>query len=195
MNIRVVPVELKEANVFIEAHHRHHKKVQGHRFSAGVADEMDVLHGVATVGRPTSGLDPKAILEVTRLCTDGTPNACSMLYAATARAGKALGYLVIQTYIYEDEDGASLKASGWEFIRKAHPSGRARKRSDGKGRDTAHVAISKTLWRRALNTDDINQEFKHHKNAYEQAMFPVEASVGQGRLFSDLLREVPHNER
>ena len=36
-------------------------------------------------------------LEVTRLCTTGEKNACSMLYAAAARAAKAIGYRKIVT--------------------------------------------------------------------------------------------------
>lgn len=59
-------------------------------------------------GRPTE------VLEVTRLCTDGTPNACSMLYAACARAAQAMGFYKIQTYILDTEPGTSLKAAGWE---------------------------------------------------------------------------------
>lgn len=63
MRLRVVPVELRDANAFIETHHRHHRRVQGHRFSVGVVDEDGNLHGVAVVGRPTSGLDPAPALD------------------------------------------------------------------------------------------------------------------------------------
>ena len=44
--------------------------------------------------------------EVLRVATDGTPNACSALLGAAARAAKALGYLRIQTYPLPDEGGA-----------------------------------------------------------------------------------------
>lgn len=54
-------------------------------------------------------------LEAIRLCTDGTENACSFLYAKAARVAKELGYKRIYTYILENESGASLKASGWTF--------------------------------------------------------------------------------
>lgn len=158
--MRVIPLELKQANEFIEKHHRHHKKVQGHRFSIGVIDEAGELHGCAVVGRPTSGLDPSRLLEITRLCSDGTPNVCSMLYSAAARAGKALGYERIQTYIFMTENGASLKASGWVYERAAHPSGRHRKRSDGEQRNIEFVEIQKTLWSRQLNPD--RGRMSHH---------------------------------
>lgn len=54
------------------------------------------------------------MLEVSRLVTDGTRNACSILYAAAARAADAMGFVKIQTYILADEPGTSLLASGWE---------------------------------------------------------------------------------
>jgi hypothetical protein len=117
VRLRVIPLELSEANDLVDRWHRHHKPVQGHRFSLGVVDEGGELHGAAVVGRPVARLagSPRAVAEVTRLVTDGTPNACSMLYAAAARACKALGFERIQTYILDDEPGTSLKASGWEY--------------------------------------------------------------------------------
>jgi hypothetical protein len=113
--MKLVHLELKEANAFIETHHRHHKPVVGHRFSIG-AEKSGVLVGCAIIGRPVAReIDWRKVVEVTRLCTDGTKNACSFLYAAAARAAKALGYEKIQTYILEEEPGVSLTASGWEF--------------------------------------------------------------------------------
>ena len=107
-------VSLKEANDFVTKYHRHHKAAQGHKFSIGVF-EGGVLHGVAMVGRPLSRfLDDGSTLEVTRLCTDGTYNACAMLYGRCARLAKDFGYSKIITYILETEDGTSLKASGWK---------------------------------------------------------------------------------
>ena len=58
-------------------------------------------------------LDDGTTLEVTRLCTDGTRNACSFLYSRAARIAKEMGYKKIITYILETENGSSLKASGW----------------------------------------------------------------------------------
>ena len=72
------------------------------------------LAGVAIVGRPVSRyLDDGKTLEVNRLCTDGTKNACSFLYAAAARAARAMGYQRIITYTLDTEGGASLRAAGW----------------------------------------------------------------------------------
>jgi hypothetical protein len=75
---------------------------------------------VVTVGRPVARhLDDGWTLEVTRLCTDGTKNACSLLYAAAWRAARAMGYRRIGTYILDTETGTSLTASGWKCLGKA----------------------------------------------------------------------------
>jgi len=116
MKLALCRVELKEANSFVEAHHRHHRPVVGHKFSLGASLD-DKLVGVVIVGRPVSRMrDDGSTLEVTRLCTDGTRNACSFLYGAAARATFALGYHRIGTYILVSEDGASLRASGWRLL-------------------------------------------------------------------------------
>lgn len=163
MSLRLMPLELREANAFIEEKHRHHKRVQGHRFSIGCYSD-GALVGCAVCGRPTSGLDPKRILEVTRLCSDGTKNVCSMLYSAAARAAQAIGFERIQTYIFETENGASLKACGWHMERKAHPSGRHHKRNDGTTRNTDYVSIPKTLWVKDLNPTS-GEAFSHHRRS------------------------------
>lgn len=114
--LSLVPVDLAEANTFVSQHHRHHKPVVGHKFSLGAALDGRVV-GVAIVGRPVSRhRDDGMTLEVTRLCTDGTRNACSFLYGASARACFALGYRRIGTYILASENGASVKAAGWRLI-------------------------------------------------------------------------------
>ena len=97
-NLTLVPVTLRQANAFVAEHHRHHKPVVGHKFSIG-CQKNGALVGVAIAGRPVSRyLDDGFTLEVTRLCTLGDRNACSMLYAAAARAAKAMGYHKIITY-------------------------------------------------------------------------------------------------
>ena len=136
--MKIVPLSLKEANKFVLDYHRHHKPVQGHKFSIGVIDNDGKLVGAAIVGRPVARMiDAKKVLEVTRLVTDGSKNACSMLYSAAARVAKELGYEKIQTYILEDEPGISLKASGWNFetnTTKNHSwNNRSDRRSDQPG--------------------------------------------------------------
>lgn len=120
VKLRLVPVTLALAQAFVQRHHRHHGAVVGYRFCMGVSDEDGTLHGVAIVGRPVSRLlDDGGTCEVTRLCTDGTRNACSMLYSACWRAAQALGYTRIVIYILSRETGASLRAAGWDRVGEA----------------------------------------------------------------------------
>lgn len=115
MNMTIVPLTLKQANAVVAQIHRHHKPATGHRFSIGLEDDS-VLRGVAICGRPVArGCDTYRTLEVCRLATDGTPNACSMLYSACARIAKEMGFTKIQTYILDTEPGTSLKATGWTY--------------------------------------------------------------------------------
>jgi hypothetical protein len=112
----LVPMPLDEANAFVKQVHRHHGPVLGHKFSLGAVKD-DKIVGVAIVGRPVARRrDNGLTLEVTRLATDGTRNACSFLYGACARATFALGYKRLGTYILASESGATLKASGWRLI-------------------------------------------------------------------------------
>lgn len=86
MKLRIVPTDLKTANEFVRALHRHSRPVVGHRFAVGVADESGKLRGVAIVGRPVAPrLDNGFAAEITRLCTDGTRNACSSANMCSAR--------------------------------------------------------------------------------------------------------------
>ena len=111
--LKIRPCDLKTANEFVKNYHRHHKPTVGHKFSISCYDD-DRLCGVAICGRPVSRhLDNGLILEVNRLCTDGTYNACSKLYSACKRIAKEMGYDKIITYILESENGASLIASGF----------------------------------------------------------------------------------
>lgn len=114
--LELVPITLKEANAFVERYHRHHKPVVGHKFSIAASDGEKIV-GVAIVGRPVSRyLDNGLTLEVNRLCTDGTRNACSFLYSAAWRAARNLGYKKLITYILVSETGSSLKAAGWKCV-------------------------------------------------------------------------------
>lgn len=114
-----IPLDLAEANAFVAKHHRHHFPVNGHKFSIGAAIS-DTIVGVVIVCPPVARLRNDGLtLEVARLCTDGTKNACSFLYGAAARAAFALGYRRIGTYILDSESGVSLRASGWKLIGEA----------------------------------------------------------------------------
>lgn len=111
--MKAIPLERKDAAEFVEALHRHHPPAHGDKFRIG-CEVSGQLVGVVQVGRPVSRvLDDGKTLEVLRLCTDGTRNACSFLYSRSARTARELGYSKIITYILATEDGGSLRASGW----------------------------------------------------------------------------------
>lgn len=119
MTLTPQPISLSTANGFVACNHRHSGQVVGHIFSVGLFDEEYILRGVAIVGRPVArALDDGATVEVTRLATDGTRNACSMLYAAARREAKRRGYGAVVTYTRTDESGASLRASGFRVAGK-----------------------------------------------------------------------------
>ena len=150
MNYCLVPMSLKEANELVAMLHRHHQPVQGHKFSLGaVRPGIMAPVGAIIVGRPVARrVDHRTVLEVTRLATDGSPNACSFLYGAAARAAVALGYDKIQTYILDTEPGTSLLAAGWTCEGEA--GGGQWKHTDGKARRTDQPNGKKQRWAKVL---------------------------------------------
>ena len=113
MSLRILPCDYATAKSFVAENHRHNKPPVGHKFSIACYDG-ERLCGVAMVGRPVGRyFDDGLTLEVNRCCTDGTKNACSILYASCWRAAKALGYKRIVTYTRQSEPGTSLRAAGW----------------------------------------------------------------------------------
>ena len=146
--LQLRPCSLKEANAFVGLEHRHHPPTRGHKFSVSVTLHGRVV-GVAIAGRPVArALDPAVWLEVTRVCTDGTPNACSMLYGACRRAGLAMGYDPHQiiTYTLASEPGGSLRASGW--VTDKLVKGQSWHRP-GRARTDRAPTEDKTRWRAA----------------------------------------------
>jgi len=125
MTLVLTPITLREANAFVERHHRHHGGARGcimcvavsRVLGGGDAAAVDDVAGVAIVGRPLARmLDNGYTAEVLRCCTDGTRNVCSMLYGAAWRAVRALGYRKLVTYTLATEAGASLRAAGLRVV-------------------------------------------------------------------------------
>jgi hypothetical protein len=115
-------------------------------FSVGAADEDGTLRAVGIAGRPVArNYDDGATIEVTRVASDGTPNATSMLYGALQRASFALGYTRVITYTLATESGSSLRASGWKVIgqRPATPGWSRVSRPRDNGR---YVSAARQLW-------------------------------------------------
>jgi len=150
--LELQPITLKEAQAFVNQHHRHNVAPVGHKFSIGLNDGEKLI-GVCIVGRPVARmLDDGWTAEVLRVCVlDGYKNACSKLYAAAWRAAKAMGYKRLITYTLISEPGTSLKAAGWTIVEKvrARPKGwdtpsRPRKMPERYPKD------KKILWEKCL---------------------------------------------
>lgn len=115
MTLAAYPVANKTAERYVRDVHRHLPSVHHRMWSIGAYDGSSLV-GVAIVGRPTARLlceTPLKTMEVVRVATNGYPNACSMLYAACARAARGMGALSLLTYTLESEPGTSLRAAGW----------------------------------------------------------------------------------
>jgi hypothetical protein len=118
-HLELVPMTIRDASAYVEAHHRHHGPPRGALFAVGVARDGEVV-GVAIVGRPVARMSQDGwTAEVVRVATDGSRNACSMLYGACWRASRALGWRRLVTYTLPEEGGASLRGAGWRCIGEA----------------------------------------------------------------------------
>jgi len=117
--LEIVPTTIGEAKAYIAANHRHHQPPVGALFAIAASDGIAVV-GVVVVGRPVSRhMDDGWTVEVTRLATDGSRNACSMLYRAAWRAANAMGYRRLITYTLPEEGGASLRGAGFALLGEA----------------------------------------------------------------------------
>lgn len=146
MSLQLQPITYPEACAFIRLHHRHHQPPHKWKFGLAVNDGENVV-GVAVVDRPVARmLDNGYTLEVTRLCTDGTPHVASKLYAASWRAVRALGYRRLITYTLLEEPGTSLKAAGWKSLYETAGGSWDR---PSRPRVDNHPLGQKTLWEAA----------------------------------------------
>lgn len=142
--LSIVPCAFDEACAFVARHHRHHRPPRGHKFSLAVTADGETVCGVAIVGRPVARhYDDGLTLEVLRVCTDGTPNACSCLYGACRRATFALGFIRLVTYTLDTEPGTSLSAAGWKCLGTAGGGSWSRR---SRPRVDKHLTQAKFCW-------------------------------------------------
>ena len=117
--IGLTPLTLKDANLYVKAHHRHNRPTVGGKYAIGATLDGDLV-GVAIVGRPIARhLDNGTTAEVLRTCVreDAPKGTNSKLYAACWRAWKAMGGIKMVTYtLKEQETGASLRGAGWKVV-------------------------------------------------------------------------------
>ncbi|MEU4410677.1 XF1762 family protein [Streptosporangium sp. NPDC023963] len=166
-DLDIVPVTFDYACGFVEMWHRHLDPPVGHMWSTGVVTEDDVIRGVSIVGRPVAqGFQDGRTLEVLRVATDGTFNACSKLYTAAWHAAKWRGFRRLVTYTHAmvygpvcadacrhascravlmGETGASLRGAGWRIVAQRPP--RRGWNTPSRPRDPGRSdGIPRTLW-------------------------------------------------
>jgi hypothetical protein len=142
-NISSKPITIKEANKFVDEHHRHHRPTTRNcgKWAISAIDNIsNDLAGVAICANPVSATYMDGYtLEVTRLCVkDNCPKGtASFLLAKCAKIWGQMGGRKIITYTLDYESGASLKGAGWEVIAsvKPHNSWNRKSKMDGKFRD------------------------------------------------------------
>lgn len=125
------PITIRDAQAFVDRHHRHSKAPRGARFALAAIWCGEVV-GVVIVGRPVSRmLQEDTTCEVLRCCVqDGAPrNAPSYLYGAARRVWQSWGGKRVITYTLEHEPGDSLRGAGFIAVAKTkrEPNGWGRK--------------------------------------------------------------------
>lgn len=111
--LSLAPMTVTQALARVREMHRHLPSLQGGLFAVSVVDQDGQIRGVAIAGNPARVWQGSGRIAITRVATDGAPNACSMLYGALCRAAKALGYKEVWTYTLPEEPGAPLRAAGF----------------------------------------------------------------------------------
>ena len=84
--MRIVPLSVKDTEVFLKSQSRHYKSKAETVCAIGVGDESG-LHGAAILGRSEEDA------ELRHIYCDGASEAYTTLYGACWRALKALGYV------------------------------------------------------------------------------------------------------
>jgi hypothetical protein len=150
MALCIQPISFREACAFIREHHRYLRPPQGCKFCIALNDGEKVV-GVAVAARPVARmLDDGLTLEITRMATDGTDNAISMLAGAVRRAAAAMGYRKVITYALDVEKrGDSLRAAGFVCHGKAGGGSWSREKGSRLRVDT-HPLQEKFRWEFAI---------------------------------------------
>lgn len=144
--LTVEPMTLRAARQYVDANHRHHRAPQGGLFAVGARLGADIV-GCAIVGKPVARmLNDGHTVEITRLCTDGTRNACSFLYRVCVRVAHSMGYRRVLTYTLATEDGASLRGAGFKHTGTTKAQGWSR---PSRQRSDTHPTQQKLRWEAA----------------------------------------------
>lgn len=137
--LAIVPMTLREANHFVESHHRHNGRTSrdGGKFALGVSTG-EALIGVAIVGNPLARLLADGwTAEVLRSCVlpDAPKGSNSCLYSACWRVWREMGGKRLITYTLATESGESLRGAGWTVVAECKPSKGWNREALGRARD------------------------------------------------------------
>jgi len=158
--LKTKPITIKEANFFVENHHRHHRPTTRNsgKWALSVIDTItDKIVGVAITGNPVSATYMDGLtLEITRLCVLETApkGTSSFLISKCSSIWRLMGGEKILTYTLSHESGASLKGAGWAKVGEVSPHNNWKNKSkmDGKERDVLEIyRIKKFRWEFGIN--------------------------------------------
>lgn len=116
MSLRIVPITIGDARLFVEREHSHlHAPLSGLCAVSVVGGGLVVC--VAILSRPVSReLQAQGCAEVTRVASDGTEHAGSMALGAIRRAALALGWRRLVSSTLLGEAGTIYRADGWHPV-------------------------------------------------------------------------------
>lgn len=155
--LKIKPISIKDANEYVKRLHRHNKPVKVARWACACVDADGIVRGVAIFGNPIArALMDGVTGEVLRVATDGTRNACSILYGACRKAAFALGYERVITYTLHSESQSSLKAVGFRLVDN---SAGGNPWNNRKGRENQPISLQpKNRWEASIFHSPIKKE-------------------------------------
>lgn len=113
--LRIVPMSIRAAKVFVREHHRHAPSVTGAKVAVGL--ECDgVLVGVGLLGVPKARMlaQDRFCAEAVRVCVSGDApkGSVSKINSRLKRIWQLCGGVTFKTYTLVEEGGASLRGAG-----------------------------------------------------------------------------------
>jgi hypothetical protein len=142
--LQVRPIIFRDASKYVREYHRHSAPARGCKFAISITDG-EKLRGVATCGRPCRLLQDGVTAEITRVCTDGVRNGCTLLYATCIKILRLMGYRRIVTYTRADETGHTLKLSGFKAVARVRAEQYSRPSRPRRLREP-HEMVERVRW-------------------------------------------------
>lgn len=145
--MRIVPISIRQAKLFVREHHRHAPAVTGAKLAIGLETDGRLI-GVAMLGMPKArGLAAdRFTAEATRVCVlpDAPKGAVSKLNSRLKRLWQLQGGIWFKSYTLAAESGASLRGSGAVQDRKV--KGRRWNCPSRPRNDASATTVDKVRW-------------------------------------------------